>query len=230
MAGVTTPEGIVIPAAGDQFDYLGEQRRMAASTRSIVPVPDRATADSVVAAMNTDGRPVSDTNPVYVHNLANKGLEFKNGEGVWRPAGPALIMGHAGRTASFQNGFNTSTQTAVQLNAAQILRGGMTFDAANYCLVVPVSGLYRVTAQGMFTGASGNLNIVVAWKNNSSTTNIGAPASGPKPDGNDVRYFAQAVVPLLAGDKVGIVQQSAASAWGTTGYDGSFVEVEYVGP
>lgn len=159
-----------------------------------------------------------------------KSLNYKmfihNGT-TWQIAGG--VMGHAGRTAGFQNGFNSSTQLAVQLNSAQVLRGGMTFDAASYALVMPATGLYRVTAQGMFTGASGNLNIVVAWKNNSSTTNVGGPASGPKPDGNDVRYSASAIVALNVGDKIGIVQQSAASSWGTTGYDGAYVEAELIG-
>lgn len=81
MAGSTTPEGIVIPAGGDTFDYLGEQRRMAASQRTLVPVPDRAGGDAVASAMNTDGRPVSAANPLLAFNQATRNIEWKDGAG-----------------------------------------------------------------------------------------------------------------------------------------------------
>lgn len=152
-------------------------------------------------------------------DLVDGGMPFKKGQ---KP------FAHMGRTAGFQGGFTTSVQTAVQFSAAQKLHGGFTFDAANNALVVPTTGSYRVTVSGMYTGTAGNLNIAVAWKNNPSTTNVGGVASGPKPDGNDVRNTATAIVDLVAGDKIGLVQQTAAQAWGTTGYDGSYVEVEWV--
>lgn len=91
MPGVNTPEGVVVPAAGDTYDYLGEQRRMANSQRTIVPVADRAAADVVASAMETDGRPVSDTNPLVVYNIANRTVEVKDAGG-WRGAPSGVIL------------------------------------------------------------------------------------------------------------------------------------------
>lgn len=81
MPGVNTPEGVVVPAAGDTFDYLGEMRRKANSQRTVVTVADRAAAEVVAAAMATDGRPVSNTNPLVVYNQGKRAIEVKDGTG-----------------------------------------------------------------------------------------------------------------------------------------------------
>jgi hypothetical protein len=88
MAGVTTPEGIVIPAGGDTYDYTGEQRRMAASQRTVVTVADRTAADLIATNMASDGRPVTDANPLHVFRLDLQRYEAKIAAGwVWGPAG-----------------------------------------------------------------------------------------------------------------------------------------------
>lgn len=85
MPGVSTAEGVVVPAAGDTFDYLGEMRRKANSQRTVVPVADRAAAEVVAAAMATDNRPVSDTNPLVVFRLDTQRVEIKNSAGWGGP-------------------------------------------------------------------------------------------------------------------------------------------------
>lgn len=223
-------------ATRDRIDIVALQIDETATTANGNP-PVKSVV--IQGAYPASGSPVAPAIPPGAIGLAQVKIAAGTsaGGGGWNTANltdirPNLMLGivkpigHLGRTGAFQNGFSASSQSAVQFSAAQVLHGGFTFDAATNSLVVPVPGLYRITVQGMFTGNAGNVNIAVATKNGSGN-NVGAPGSGPKPDGNDVRYTGTAVVQLAAGDKIGMVQQSAASAWGTTGYDGSFVEVEY---
>lgn len=138
-------------------------------------------------------------------------------------------LGHMGKTGGFQGG-NSAPGTTITMTQAQVLKGGMTFDDASDALVVPKDGLYRVTVQGMFSGAASGSNIAIAQfkRGAAAAADIGSPAAGPKPDSADVRYTATSMVPLLAGDKVSLLQKTAVSSWGTNGYDGSYLELAYI--
>jgi hypothetical protein len=141
-------------------------------------------------------------------------------------------FGHMGRTAGFQS---LSGNTKIQMSAAQVLRGGMTFDNANDALVVPVTGYYRCSAQlyvsgGGVTGtATGTLLI-------NGATNPGPIVRVAKTDVQDAAGLLQCVLALNAGDSVAMVASpypagaGSITAWGTTGYGGCFVEVDYFGP
>lgn len=85
MSGFITAEGLVIPIGSDVYDYVNDQRRLSSSIRSVVSVTDRSAGDTVAAAMATDGRPVSDTNPLVIWNQTRKALETKGTSG-WNQA------------------------------------------------------------------------------------------------------------------------------------------------
>ncbi|ALY10237.1 hypothetical protein SALGADO_71 [Arthrobacter phage Salgado] len=227
MAGVLSPEGVILPAGADTYDYLGEQRRMAASQRTIVPVADRTAAESVSAAMAADGRPVSDTNPLIVYNIATQSVEVKDAGG-WNGSLATPAFAHAGKTDGFQT--TIGTDVAVVLNSAQVLKGGFTFETASGGrLVVPYSGWYKINAQFYITGGSGYRAQCKVYKN-SSPAGIGANGLVWKADGTDFTTHVTSTVQLTAGDKLGLgTTQTAGSAWGTDGYNGSYLEVQYLG-
>lgn len=85
MSGFITAEGLVIPIGSDVYDYVNDQRRLSSSIRSVVSVTDRAAGDTVAAAMATDGRPVSDTNPLVIWNQTRKAMEAKGTAGWNQP-------------------------------------------------------------------------------------------------------------------------------------------------
>lgn len=139
-------------------------------------------------------------------------------------------FGHMGRTGGFQAITTASTATKVLMDAAQILQGGMTFDNANDALVVPKDGVYRINVRAHATGGSGYWADAAAYINGvrASATEI----RFTKPDSQDYRTLGGGLVRLAAGDSVSMYamhQTAVGSTYGTDGYNGAFVEVEYVG-
>ncbi len=224
MAGLVTAEKHVIANPADTYGYTAEQRALSASIRSIVSVADRTEADTVVAAMATDGRPVSTTNPLYANNAALKGLEYRTGS-LWRPLVPTPVLGHMGKTAGFQviTGLTKNTFTA-----AQILKGGVTFDDTNDWLVAPISGLYRISFQHYTSGDGAGTQIATIYIN---TTQVGINTRYYKEGYSDTVSHGSGFYQLAANDTVSLHSQHAGanvSSWGTGGYNGTYVEIEYV--
>ncbi|GAA1402030.1 hypothetical protein GCM10009613_61280 [Pseudonocardia kongjuensis] len=140
----------------------------------------------------------------------------------WRAT--ETIFGHAGRTAGIQ-----SATGVVVMTAAQRLLGGMTFAGGG--LVAPIAGAYLVSLRvactgpnpGRFTGAvqvSGTIPaespVVSSWKG----------------DNADTSGFGATTMTLAAGDVLIPTASfpSGDSTYGTTGYNGSYVEALYQGP
>jgi hypothetical protein len=144
--------------------------------------------------------------------------------------GTGKPFGHMGRTASFI-ALNGSTQTVITMDAAQDLKGGMTFDNANDALVVPIIGRYWIHYKAYFTGAASGNSQAQIQVNGATTSGLqqGPSSSHNKMDGNDVYPHGMGILQLNAGDKVSISQMATCSAWGTNGYDGTFLEVQYLG-
>lgn len=90
MAGIVTAEKHVIANPADTYGYTAEQRALAASIRSIVPVAHRTEAETIATAMAADGRPVSDTNPLVVFRLDNQRIEIKTAGGWGGPPGGSV--------------------------------------------------------------------------------------------------------------------------------------------
>lgn len=137
-----------------------------------------------------------------------------------------LIFGHAGRTAGFQ----ASPADPVVITAAQDLTGGMALS--NNGLVVPIAGRYLLTMCALATGPSGYRWIATLRRNGLSWA--ASPTvrtwKGSSADFVDVH---SAVRPLDAGDRITLYvsgDASTGSTWGTDGYNGSWIEAQYVGP
>lgn len=137
-------------------------------------------------------------------------------------------FGHMGRTAGFQA--VSAGGTVVAMDAAQDLRGGMTFDNATDSLVIPVAGLYRLTVRGYLSGSTGYLASVKSQKN--LTDLSGSHASTWKSDGSDYMFSTTVSRAFAVGDKVNLICSSSnggGSTWGTDGYNGAYIELQFVG-
>lgn len=149
----------------------------------------------------------------------------------WRAVEP--IFGHLGCVDGFQT-VAGGNGAFMLFSAAQELLGGMTFDNANDALVVPIAGLYEIHVKcyvsgGTNFGASGDATI------NSTalppgSTGAGALTAFYKFDTADYIAHGYSRRRLAALDKVRLWQGAPSSTWGTTGYNGAFLEVTYVGP
>jgi hypothetical protein len=150
------------------------------------------------------------------------------------PTATRRPFGHIGRTLAFQTINNYATPQLVQMNAAQDLVGGVTFDAATYALTVPVAGRYRLTHHLYATGsagvpAQGDITInSTTWPTDTATTRAGAFALFWKADANDYIAVGSVVRTLAAGDKLRAFFGSLSNTWGTTGYNGAWLEAEFV--
>lgn len=145
-----------------------------------------------------------------------------------------IPYGHMGMTGGFQQ-MNGGVDTPILFAAAQELRGGMLASDPDDCLIVPLTGRYRVHLKAYFSGSSTETNTVRMRLNGvSAASGVRGGvyekllASANKVGSGDIFIHSTGIVPLNAGDKVGMVAQTAVSVWGTTGYNGSCFEVEWV--
>lgn len=154
--------------------------------------------------------------------------------GKWDGLTTDVPYGHMGRTAAFQalNGVHN----IVSMDVAQELRGGMTFDNATDSLVVPATGRYRAHLKGYFSGSTSSVNYVGLYLNGvrcDGTIRSGVyeklASSVEKNTSADTYLHSTGIVPFNAGDKVALDMYSGVSAWGSNGYNGSYLELEYVG-
>lgn len=97
-----SPEGLVIPAGTDQYNLTTDLRSMGASIRSVVPTATQAAGDNIATAMATDGRAVSDTNPLVTYQADLRSLNIKGTSG-WTST---PRYGAPVPPASFNNGWS----------------------------------------------------------------------------------------------------------------------------
>jgi hypothetical protein len=151
MAGVTTPEGIIIPAGGDTYDYLGEQRRMAASQRTIVPVANPAAAATIITNMAADGRPVSATNPLITWDDSLKTVITYTG--TTYPFGKLDFATYRNTTNAFVSGnFTTAVYDTVVEDS-----NGLTNAADKSKITIKKAGRYMITAGHGFPSGAGRV-------------------------------------------------------------------------
>lgn len=137
-------------------------------------------------------------------------------------------FGHAGMVNAFQKApFNPDNSPTFINVSPQLLRGGVQF--VNGRLVVPETGLYRVAGKYYASGDVGTYASGDVWIN--GTTTAGANQAFWKSDANDYHGFATVVRPLQAGDTLELRGTNRnGSFWGTNGYNGAWMEVEWYGP
>lgn len=221
----TSPEKKILPAEGDNYDLVKDMTTFANSVRDIVSVVNQTEANAIVAAMAVDGRPVTDANPLYVFNNATKNIEIRDSSG-WRPMVSTPPVGHMGVTTGFQT---IGAGTVVNFAAAQILRGGVTFNAATNSLIVPYTGLYRFNLRILATGGAG---YTLYPKLRRNTVNTGVYANVFKPDVLDYTGNATGIMQLTANDAMSLfldTSTGAGNTWGTDGYNGTYLEMEMIG-
>lgn len=152
---------------------------------------------------------------------------FTNDLPKWKGVANEVPFGHMGRTQGFQAG---GTTAKVVMAAAQELKGGMTFDATEFALVIPKTGRYFVNIKGYFSGDASNINIAGILRNNvEGGIYQGVQVASVKNNAADISLKSSTILPFTAGDKISLFQTSPQSAWGTNGYNGSYLEMLYVG-
>ena len=138
-------------------------------------------------------------------------------------------FGHMGKTNGFQS---LATPAKVVFTQAQILRGGMEFSDVDDALVLPVAGLYRLTCRALVSGGTAARNRFYLIKNGVVADPVaGADMTFDKESGAaDYAQSCSGTAIFAAGDKIGMYASSPVSTWGTSGWNGAFVEAEWVGP
>lgn len=160
--------------------------------------------------------------------LLDEGRPVVKGANGWAIASADVPFGHAGRAAGFQTGLSGGGYVGL---ASQELAGGMTFEAANNALVVPLAGRYLVVLKSYFSGTTGLCEARVTI--NDTANPPGAYAVNTTFDKTSTQDDARGVTAtymLTAGAKLRFWAKTPASVWGTSGYDGAFIEARYLGP
>lgn len=152
--------------------------------------------------------------------------------GKWQPETPMPAFGHMGMTGGFQN-VSSPDWTTLKIDAAQELVGGVAFDAAAKALVAPTAGRYQIVARFYATGTGGgNAASGQVLLNRSGANSVldGSYTNFWKGSNLDFTNISTMTRLLQAGDKISMQMIYASSTWGTTGYNGSWLELLYIGP
>lgn len=132
---------------------------------------------------------------------------------VWSP-----VFAHAGKVAGFQNMAGGQVATL----GLQEAEGGFTL--VDNALVVPQSGRYELNARMYYSGAGGGSVIGVIQKNGAALSEM----RDFKDSGQDATANTTLTVRLVQGDTLRLYTTYAGATWGTTGYDGTFLEARRV--
>lgn len=142
----------------------------------------------------------------------------------WRATEP--IFGHAGRTAGYQAGSGV-----VVMTAGQDLQGDMRFSGGG--LVVPIAGRYQVSIRPYVSGGTAGRYTAAPRVNGAVPAQSGPVVQATKADTtNDYSAIATQLMTLAALDVLtfAVTIPAGDSVWGTTGYDGAWIEALYLGP
>lgn len=144
----------------------------------------------------------------------------------WDGGDLAVPYGHAGRTGGFQalSGLQT-----VQMDMAENLKGGVTFDNAADCLVVGVAGYYTAMAQGYFSGTVAGGDIALMQKIRASNGSVKQLCRGSVPPiSSDTCVNLVKVEWFDVGDKLRLdCQTGGQQVWGTDGTNGCWIELAW---
>ena len=158
--------------------------------------------------------------------LTAKNLIPGNNPG-WYPDAGSDLRAHRGRQGGFQS-ITAATDIAPVLGDFLLNTKGRFTKTGDAGIQVPIGGYYRIFGNVYFSGAAAP-NIVANIKLGSLTILNGGFG---KPTANDSTASASGIYPVVAGDSVvlnGWASQNTAF-WGTTGYNGTRLTIEYAGP
>lgn len=132
MSGFITAEGLVIPIGTDYYDYVNDQKRLADSVRSVVPVASQTAGNTVGSSMASDGRPVSDTNPLIIWESDSHSIWVKGSSGEWMPCKPPDLHTVDGKT---HYGTDSGLSAAISANTTFPI-----FQAGSVVVTTDVNG------------------------------------------------------------------------------------------
>lgn len=153
---------------------------------------------------------------------------------TWIPfVDDTAVWGHAGLT----QGFVPVAQPGQTLQplpvSAQLVAGGITFNTGLRQLVVPLDGVYQLTCHMYGSGGStGYMNQRLRTTSAIAATSVFCVVQMHKENSADITAGASTVVRLQAGAGVymqGLSSGTSLQAWGTTGWNGAYMEVVRLG-
>lgn len=166
------------------------------------------------------------------YSTTKTGLTAKNligGNAVgWYPESGSDIRAHCGIQNSFQRVEATTTIEPVMGDLLLNTKNRFT-KKGNSGIGVPFGGFYRLFASAyMSGGATGNFSIAISVAMGSTIIR----GSNNKPNSMDVEANVNGIYPFNGTDTIRAFIYSAdgVSCWGTTGYNGTRLTVEYAGP
>lgn len=214
--------GVEVFTNGDPYDLAADNAHAFETANINIPVASEAQRDGLAAIAPGGVLPVG-TNVIRT-DITGCPSETWDGT-AWHPARGTLILGHMGKTDGNQV---ISGTTAVAFNGPQILRGGVVFSDAQESLLIPHTGLYRVSIGARFGGTGTGICVGELWKNASVDTGVQVRAY--KDDAGEPFPTVSTTKQFTAGDNLYLVVYGPAQyVYGTNGYNGAFVEIEYVG-
>ena len=163
--------------------------------------------------------------PTGLSGLTVPGLKAGSPAG-WYPVGPCGITGHRGMTGPQYLSAGNIVES--NLAAPQMLNKGV-LSSGTGGLKVPVTGLYRITLHTYWTSVS----TAAPYTTGLRVDNVGIVDSAQHVNpGNDGAQTTVITYNLNANSvaTLWLVTSYAVTAWGTSGYNGTYIEVEYVGP
>lgn len=143
----------------------------------------------------------------------------------WYPLAGADIFAHRGKSGAFQAAGTTAREDV--LAVSQIRRGGGT-DSGVGGMAVPTGGYYRLVHNTYYSGGG-----ALAWVASSVAIN-GTRIKDQQMyfSGSDNQVGSTVVYPLKTGDIVSLwaVAAGNTNTYGSDGFNGAYVEYEYLGP
>lgn len=158
--------------------------------------------------------------------LTAKPLIAGNNQG-WYPDSGTQLLAHRGIHASFSN-IPAATDTAPVMGDLLSDAGGRFVKSGNSGIQVPFGGFYRINASLYATGGASSTVVANVRVNNVNTVSGNANKSST----GDTTATANTVIPIANAATISLFGWSTEkiSTWGTTGYDGTRLTIEYDGP
>lgn len=146
----------------------------------------------------------------------------------WYPVQPGVIMAHRGLASGFFS--INSTSNWVTMAAPQISRGGITYSGAS-SLIVPIGGFYTWSYMLYVSGGTTPWAIAELVHDGDNIPFTGVTTTD-KTTSLDAQAYKSITVEVKAsqGYYYRARSQNPSSVWGTTGFNGCWMEVEYKGP
>ena len=155
--------------------------------------------------------------------MINRNYDRANDIEIARRANSGIPFGHAGCVAGFQTIAGSNVPVVID---DQLLRGGMSFESASGGrFVIPRPGLYEIRVKIYATEGSGYDFMGAAYINSDKIE--GTEVFDYKQTTSDYKQHAMTTWACVAGDKIGLGMTTPNKTWGTDGWNGAWLEVEF---